>query len=330
MNKLYNKVIHIVPSNVNAGPVNVAKDIVYGLKENNIKADLFYLRKKNNPGLISSFLTLSSMLKKDKDIEILHSHGIFPDLFCFLLSFIYNFKWISTVHSDIEEDLKYIYPKTYKLICYFWRLILKKSKYTVYLTEYIYSKQRAENKHFIHNSRLIKNLTIKSLPEKNKLRKVGFCGALIERKNIKNLVLNFPNNSNYSLIVSGDGPLKSELNSIYKKNITYIGHNDDLSYFWSSIDILILPSFAEGVPLVAIEAIARGIPLILMNLDNYNGVFTDNEAFFISNINQDSLIFAIEHIYNNYEDYHLGAISAYANNFNFANWINKYITLYSE
>ncbi|HHR5848950.1 TPA: glycosyltransferase family 4 protein [Providencia alcalifaciens] len=310
--------------------MNVARDIVYGLNKKNIKATLFYLRSKDNYGLISSFATLFSVLRKSKDIEVLHSHGIFPDLFCFFLSFFFNFKWISTIHADPEEDLKFIYPKTYKIVCCFWRLILKKAKKAVYLTEYIYSKQKSQNKLFIHNSRLIEDLKINSLPNKCGLKRLGFCGALIERKNIKNLVLNFPNNSNYSLIVSGDGPLKSELKSIYKKNITYIGHNDDLSYFWSSIDILILPSFAEGVPLVAIEAIARGIPLILMNLDNYNGVFTDNEAFFISNINQDSLIFAIEHIYNNYEDYHLGAISAYAHNFNFANWIEKYIVLYSE
>ncbi|HEM6890802.1 TPA: glycosyltransferase family 4 protein [Providencia rettgeri] len=330
MNILFGEIVHIVPSNANAGPVNVAKDIVYGLNNIGKNATIFCLRNENRKGLLSNILLLYRTLKKSNNIKILHSHGIIPDLICFMLSFITNFKWISTMHLDPEEDLRFLYPKSYRFICFFWRLILKRTNSTVYLTEYIHSKQKSKNTCFIHNSRLIKKIEVIN-PNLNKNNKtLGFCGVLIERKNIINLVSSFPNNTDINLLVAGDGPLQETLLKISKENVTYLGHQNDLSYFWKNIEILILPSFAEGVPLVAIEAIARGIPLILMNLDNYKNVFTNNEAFFISHLNEESLIHAIEHIYKNYNHYSQSALNAYSHNFNFEKWIKKYIDLYSK
>ena len=330
MNISFGEIVHVVPSNANAGPVNVAKDIVCGLNNIGRNATIFCLRNKNRKGLLSNVLFLYRTIKKNDHIKILHSHGIIPDLTCFILSFITNFKWISTMHLDPEEDLKFLYPKSYRFICFFWRLILKRTNSTVYLTEYIHSKQKSKNTCFIHNSRLIENIEIIN-PNLNKSNKtLGFCGVLIERKNIINLVSSFPNNTEINLLVAGDGPLQAKLLEISKENITYLGHQNNLSYFWKNIEVLILPSFAEGVPLVAIEAIARGIPLILMRLDNYKNVFTENEAFFISHLDEKSLLHAIEHIYENYNHYSQSALNAYSHNFNYKNWIRKYVDLYSK
>lgn len=334
MNISSSEIVHVIPSNANAGPVNVAKDIVCGLNNIGKNATIFCLRNENKTGLLSNIFLLYKKLKSNSNSnsnsKILHSHGIIPDLTCFILSFIVNVKWVSTIHIDPKEDMKFLYPKSYRFICFFWRLILKRTNSTVYLTEYIHSKQKSKNTCFIHNSRLIENIEVIN-PNLNKPNKIlGFCGALIERKNIINLVSFFPNNTDINLLVAGDGPLQEKLLEISKENITYLGHQNDLSYFWENIEILILPSFAEGVPLVAIEALARGIPLILMKLDNYKNVFTNNEAFFISHLDEESLMHAIEHIYINYNHYSQSALNAYSHNFNFESWIKKYVDLYSK
>ncbi|MGO2335516.1 glycosyltransferase family 4 protein [Providencia sp.] len=326
-------IIHVVPSDVNAGPINVAKDLVYGLNNLNWSSSIFFLRDAKRKGLLHNFIKLTRMLKSKK-IDVLHSHGIIPDLFCFILSFFFSFKWVSTIHADPQEDLKFLYPKSYMLICFLWQKILSRAEHAVYLTEYIYSKQQNHNKYFIHNSRLINpQLISEKLTSPILLKhKIGFCGVLIERKNVRNLVFTMKSIPEYTLLIAGDGQLRFELeeNSKNYQNISFLGHQDDLTYFWDNIDILILPSFAEGVPLVAIEAIARGVPLILMNLDNYKNVFTESETFFISDLNGNTLSSAIKHIYQNYSNYHKNALHTYLKNFDYDDWVNKYIFLYKK
>ncbi|MDE1474601.1 glycosyltransferase family 4 protein [Xenorhabdus bovienii] len=329
MKNIPDEVIHIVPSDKNTGPVNVARDLVFGLNEIGVNSVLFNLRGNGRRNLLCSFKTLLKMIRK-KNKKVLHSHGIIPDLFCCILSFFSSFRWVSTVHADPEEDLKFIYPKSYKWICLFWKKILKRASYVIYLTEYIYSKQNSNNKRVIHNSRLIKDFnTLKERP--NDKITLGFCGALIERKNIRHLINVMKNMPNYLLLVAGGGPLKKELNQIVSdknQNIKLLGHQENLQQFWESIDILILPSFAEGVPLVAIEAISKGIPLILMDLNNYRGVFTKNESVFISNLNEETLHKAIKKIQHNYDSYSKAAKVAYLERFNFKEWILSYKAIY--
>ncbi|OCA56607.1 glycosyltransferase [Photorhabdus namnaonensis] len=330
MKNIPDEVIHIVPSDKNAGPVNVARDLVFGLNEIGVNSVLFNLRGNGRRSLLFSFTTLLKMIRK-KNKRVLHSHGMIPDLFCYILSFFSSFRWVSTVHIDPEEDLKFIYPKSYKWICLFWRKTLKRASHVIYLTEYIYSKQNSDNKRVIHNSRLIKDFNILKKRPNDKIT-LGFCGALIERKNIRNLINVIRNMPNYLLLVAGGGPLEKELNhkiiSDKNPNIKLLGHQENLKQFWESIDILILPSFAEGVPLVAIEAISKGIPLILMDLNNYRGVFTQNESVFITNLNEETLLTAIKKIHHNYDSYSKAAEVAYLERFNFREWILSYKATY--
>ncbi|EMQ4857680.1 glycosyltransferase family 4 protein [Morganella morganii] len=320
------KIIHVVPSDKNTGPVNVAKDLIFGLNNSKINASLFNLRGKTRKNLISSFFSLLNLINNEH--IILHSHGIIPDIYCYIISRLKKIKWVSTIHVDPEEDLKFIYPKLYKIICFIWNKILKKADHAVYLTEYISSKQNNKNKKTIVNSRFLKHYEYDKKLE-NKIT-LGFCGALIERKNIVNLVNIIKKNSNYDLILAGDGPLISNLKKTTadSEHIMLLGHQDDLSTFWGKIHILVLPSLAEGVPLVAIEALSKGIPLILMDLQNYNGIFTPNETVFITELAEYNLFSAIHKIESNYSEYSTAAKQRYKDTFNFDSWILKYRLLY--
>lgn len=320
------KIIHIVPRNINSGPVNVAKDICIGLIQGGFESEVFSLRNQNGNNIITSFYSLYKIKKAYKN-TIFHSHGIIPDIVCYILSLLLDFKWISTVHIDPEEDLKFIYPRSYKLICFFWLLILKRANKVVFLTEYISNKQKLHNKTFIHNSRyIVHDMSTRKINKKV----IGFCGALIERKNIRLLVESFEQMSKYNLLVAGDGPLYKSLTKKVNKtnNIKLLGHLDDLTSFWNDIDILILPSFAEGLPLVAIEALSKNIPLILINLDNYRGVFSCKETYFISNVDKVQLEDAINKIFLNYNLYSSSANKTFEEKFKFEDWIIKYIGVY--
>jgi glycosyltransferase involved in cell wall biosynthesis len=328
--------LHVVPKNINAGPINVAEDIVSGLKDVDEDARLVYLKSSDQYSFFRILKVAYEMIS-DERITVIHSHGIIPDVFCFIISLLSNKVWVSTVHIDPEEDLKFIYPRFYKVICNFWMSVLRRATRVVVLTKHVKNKIRLSNAVTILNSRrlnieeFIGNKESYVPPDCITL---GFCGALIERKNILRLVEEFRFVTDSRLIIVGDGPLKNNLvdnlQKIDNKHIRYLGFKNNLDSFWSEIDILILPSFAEGVPLVAIEALAHGKPLILLNLDNYAEVFYSSECFFIDDLNEKSINLAIDTIMANYTEYSAGARQAYAERFSYEDWISSYKDIYSQ
>lgn len=69
------------------------------------------------------------------------------------------------------------------------------------------------------------------------------------------------------LIVVGDGPLRSQLECLavefkIQKNVTFVGHQSDISDFIEAMDILALPSLNEGIPMVLLEALAMCRPVV--------------------------------------------------------------------
>jgi len=110
---------------------------------------------------------------------------------------------------------------------------------------------------------------------KNKPPVVLFVGRLIERKNVKGLVKSLiellEDGFVFETIIVGDGPLKQELfqlvrNSGYDRMFEFKGWvrplSDELFSIYRRADILCLPTFAEGLPLVLLEAMANGVAVV--------------------------------------------------------------------
>lgn len=94
----------------------------------------------------------------------------------------------------------------------------------------------------------------------------GFLGRLSKEKGIIELVDFFSNQSEYKLIVAGNGPLLNQV--IDKKNIEYIGQIEPqkLNIFFEKIDVLIISSHEESGPLVGLEAMSAGKIIISTNV----------------------------------------------------------------
>jgi glycosyltransferase involved in cell wall biosynthesis len=98
-----------------------------------------------------------------------------------------------------------------------------------------------------------------------------YAGSLSPRKNVGRLVDSVMCSVNLSLLICGDGP---ELFTLSKKvesshspdRVFFAGNVPDIKPFLSQCDILVLPSHAEGLPLVVLEAASMGIPCLLSNL----------------------------------------------------------------
>ena len=71
------------------------------------------------------------------------------------------------------------------------------------------------------------------------------------------------------LLLVGDGPSRSDLEKSVQenkieKNVKFLGYRtpDEVSQLLSESQIFVLPSFAEGLPVVLMEAMASGLPVV--------------------------------------------------------------------
>jgi len=69
------------------------------------------------------------------------------------------------------------------------------------------------------------------------------------------------------LQIAGDGPLRKEVEALSQKlnltgRVTFLGAVSDTPQFLSQLDIFVLGSLNEGLPLAVLEAMAAGLPIV--------------------------------------------------------------------
>jgi glycosyltransferase involved in cell wall biosynthesis len=69
------------------------------------------------------------------------------------------------------------------------------------------------------------------------------------------------------LKIAGDGPLKEPLMAFAEElglaeSVTFLGALPDTAAFFSQLDVFVLSSLNEGLPLAVLEAMAAGLPIV--------------------------------------------------------------------
>lgn len=97
--------------------------------------------------------------------------------------------------------------------------------------------------------------------------------------------LNQPVFKECRLLIAGSGPNEEQLRKMINghENITLLPWQKDIDAFFSKIDVLVIPSRYEGVPLVMLEALARGIPVIGSDRDGMQEVLPNEWTFATGN-----------------------------------------------
>ena len=102
-----------------------------------------------------------------------------------------------------------------------------------------------------------------SIPDK---KIVVFVGRLDSQKRIDLLIEVFTEVnrllSQTHLIVIGEGSEKNKIQSMLNENITLVGVVNNVDAYLRASDLLVLPSLAEGMSNVILEAMATGLPVI--------------------------------------------------------------------
>lgn len=103
---------------------------------------------------------------------------------------------------------------------------------------------------------------------------IGHIGRLTEQKNTLFIVDIFneilKKEPKAILLIIGDGNLREAMLSKIDKygikdNILYLGRREDIHRFYNAMDLFLLPSLYEGLPVVGVEAECCGLPVLFSN-----------------------------------------------------------------
>ncbi len=172
---------------------------------------------------------------------------------------------------------------------------------------------------------------------------LGFVGRLSSEKGLtylikamKNLVKEFPN---ILLLIVGDGGLLEELTQEAKalgleNNIRFLGPRPDINEILGILDVFVLPSLREGLPLVLLEAAAASLPIIATEVGGNKQVVTDGiNGFIVKPGDVISLYNAIKQLIIDEgmrKEFGCKSFDLFINNFTIDKMIKEYETIYQD
>lgn len=137
---------------------------------------------------------------------------------------------------------------------------------------------------------------------------VGHVGRLSYQKNHKFLIEIFnrllKKESDSILLLVGVGEKEEELRRQVKNlgiedKVHFLGNRSDVNELYQAMDVFVMPSFFEGIPVVGVEAQFAGLPCIFSDKVPEEVKFTDNCCFLPLSKKISSWVNEIFRVYNN-------------------------------
>ncbi|HFC9286747.1 TPA: glycosyltransferase family 4 protein [Clostridium perfringens] len=298
-------------------------------KEYNVKRFTFGLLSNSIvKSLLEFSLTMISLIRlinivKKYNIDVIYSNTS-VNLIGILAALLTRKKHVWHVHEQFGGVFNSKFKVLYK------KLMNYENNENIYISNAI--KNEWEKNIGKVRSKVLRNpITIKVQPNNKSIGNkvvLGFAGSIVENKNLILLLqsLNYltEKNNNFQLLVAGDGNLKDQMvnyctENNLNDNIEFLGNIDCMENFYNAIDVLVLPSFTEGVPLVVLEAAGRGKMIIMTENSGINEILDDNTDYLsINPYDKNDLIKVLNSVLENHN-----IIKEYSTN-SFKK-INKYI-----
>jgi glycosyltransferase involved in cell wall biosynthesis len=103
--------------------------------------------------------------------------------------------------------------------------------------------------------------------------RIGYLGQLDHRKRVDILIKSFiESGAKGELVIAGQGQELNNLKGLAQEhtNIRFLGYvpDDELLFFYNSLDLFIMPTKSEGYCLPIVEAMACGKPVVVLEDSN--------------------------------------------------------------
>jgi glycosyltransferase involved in cell wall biosynthesis len=272
---------------------SVDQEVELGLQAENLNIDVTYFTMKRGLNLkgireINSFISNNS-------ISILHSHGYKPNIFLGFYPHKNILKrTITTIHGWAKEcaDLKLTLYELLNLYA------IKRFYRCVAVSKGVYDDMVKRNIPSDKISIIRNGIDVRQelqLSDRKKIREVfgikdsefviGTAGRLVKEKGIdiflQAAVHFLKYNNNALFLIAGEGPLFNELKSMIirlgiRRNVRFTGYVDQIYDFLTMLDVFVLSSRTEGLPMVLLEAMNIGCPAICTNVGGITEVINDS------------------------------------------------------
>lgn len=249
---------------------------------------------------------LTKLLNENPEIKIVHSHnGAFSLQAQYVAKKNGVVNRIVHVHGtkidfNLKLPLKLIYKKFLKFTSnYYWGCGTE-------AVRYYFGNKMIDNK----NYRIIRNAIevdkfLYNEDLRSKLRKqynldgklvIGNVARFMKQKNhvftLNLFKVILEKNPNAVLMLLGDGELQGEMKELSRKlgienSVMFMGNVNNVNEMYQAMDVFLLPSLFEGLPVVGIEAQASGLKCVMSDTITNEVVITKNIKFL--NLKKDSL-----------------------------------------
>lgn len=233
---------------------------------------------------------------KNTNYDIIHCHVGYISAIYLKIAKKYNIKiriWHSHNSNNSEKNkIKLLKNQILKKIAlenanYYCACSMLAGKYLFDEREFTLINNAIETDYYKFNN-VIRNeiRTNEGWHEKDFI--IGHVGRFVPQKNHKFLIEIFDKvyqkDKKAKLVLIGDGPLKDEIEELVKKknleqSVIFKGTINNVNEYLQAIDVFILPSLYEGLPIVGIEAQAAGLPCIFSNEITREAQITENCKF---------------------------------------------------
>ena len=352
------KVVMLVPSLEDKGPVIVAKDIALydnknefifiSLRKNKAETLKKYINFKVYELGLGKFPLISLKLKKlvEKiNPNIIHCHCFWPTILAGI--YLKKFRIISTLHNNPLYDFYYEYGKITSILMIKMMLFFQKNFYkNIAISNYIkevYESLNLTNVETIYNGIPqieIKKKTIKEVKKEKKIKLVTV-SVLNRVKNVSFLlkVIEHLKNEekNIELKIIGDGIEKSKLEKLVKeknlqKEILFLGKlkRERVYEELQKSDIFLFSSLNEGFGLAVVEALLFNIPVIVSDIPVMKEIIKNNKNGIICNLSIEEYKNAVLKIYMNLDEFKENTKRYFNKDFLAQNMSKNYAKIYEE
>jgi glycosyltransferase involved in cell wall biosynthesis len=271
------------------------------INRSGVKVKLVDMRNRFN---LRVFFQLADLMKKEK-IDIVNSQGARADFFARIAAKLARVSFVvSTVPMPVEGfDVNPIKKLIYIALNRFSERFVDRF---IVVSDAL--EKTMIEKHKIEPQRVVKiyngiekdefSMEEKELESKRlKIRRefrleddvpiVGVIGRLVWQKGFEYFIDAIPDVlkrvKKAKLLVVGEGVLKGELEIKSKQlkledKIIFTGFRSDIKDILASIDIFVMPSLREGLPMILLEAMAMAKPIVATNIEGIKEVLENGET----------------------------------------------------
>ena len=128
---------------------------------------------------------------------------------------------------------------------------------------------------------------------------IGTVGRLARVKGIPYLLqaarILLHQGANVKVLVVGDGNIRLDLMTLTRdlginQNVAFLGHRDDIDELLKALDIFVLPSLSEGIPMVLLEAMAASRAVVSSRVGGIPEIVEDGiDGFLVEPMDVNSL-----------------------------------------